>query len=355
MFFLASPLDRPLTDTPMTALHLIGVILTLVIVMLTLFPDIKPYDTHLLPVQSPHILYVEESGNPDGIPVLFVHGGPGAGCGPRARCFFDPERYRIIIFDQRGSGRSEPHACLDNNTTPALVADMELIRQHLGIEKWVLFGGSWGSTLSLAYGQAHADRVQAMILRGIFLCRPKELEWFYGEGGASKIFPDYWQDFSDCVLPRDGENRIQAYHRVLHGENELARMSAAKAWSMWEARCSTLRPRHEDADHLMGAHTAVSMSHIETHYFVNNGFMAENQLLNNMAAIENIPGIIVQGRYDMVCPLESAMELHHHWPSSKLHIVRDAGHSAFEPSISDALIKAGNDIADLLSNGELSY
>jgi proline iminopeptidase len=339
----------------MTALHLIGVILTLVIVMLTLFPDIKPYDTHLLPVQSPHILYVEESGNPDGIPVLFVHGGPGAGCGPRARCFFDPERYRIIIFDQRGSGRSEPHACLDNNTTPALVADMELIRQHLGIEKWVLFGGSWGSTLSLGYGQAHADRVQAMILRGIFLCRPKELEWFYGEGGASKIFPDYWQDFSDCVLPRDGENRIQAYHRVLHGENELARMSAAKAWSMWEARCSTLRPRHEDADHLMGAHTAVSMSHIETHYFVNNGFMAENQLLNNMAAIENIPGIIVQGRYDMVCPLESAMELHHHWPSSKLHIVRDAGHSAFEPSISDALIKAGNDIADLLSNGELSY
>lgn len=323
--------------------------------MLTLFPDIKPYDTHLLPVQSPHILYVEESGNPNGIPVLFVHGGPGAGCGPRARCFFDPERYRIIIFDQRGSGRSEPHACLDNNTTPALVADMELIRQHLGIEKWVLFGGSWGSTLSLAYGQAHADRVQAMILRGIFLCRPKELEWFYGEGGASKIFPDYWQDFSDCVLPRDGENRIQAYHRVLHGENELARMSAAKAWSMWEARCSTLRPHHDDADHLMGAHTAVSMSHIETHYFVNNGFMAENQLLNNMAAIENIPGIIVQGRYDMVCPLESAMELHHHWPSSKLHIVRDAGHSAFEPSISDALIKAGNDIADLLSNGELSY
>jgi proline iminopeptidase len=323
--------------------------------MLTLFPDIKPYATHLLPVQSPHILYVEESGNPNGIPVLFVHGGPGAGCGPRARRFFDPERYRIIIFDQRGSGRSEPHACLENNTTPALVADMELIRQHLGIEKWVLFGGSWGSTLSLAYGQAHADRVQAMILRGIFLCRPKELEWFYGEGGASKIFPDYWQDFSDCVLPRDGENRIQAYHRVLHGENELARMSAAKAWSMWEARCSTLRPHHDDADHLMGAHTAVSMSHIETHYFVNNGFMAENQLLNNMAAIENIPGIIVQGRYDMVCPLESAMELHHHWPSSKLHIVRDAGHSAFEPSISDALIKAGNDIADLLSNGELSY
>ncbi|WP_269618502.1 prolyl aminopeptidase [Zhongshania sp. BJYM1] len=323
--------------------------------MLTLFPDIKPYLTHHLPVQSPHILYVEESGNPDGIPVLFVHGGPGAGCSPRARCFFDPERYRIILFDQRGCGRSEPHACLENNSTSALIDDMEHIRQHLKIDDWVLFGGSWGSTLSLAYTQAHASRVRAMILRGIFLCRPKELDWFYGEDGAKKVFPDYWQEFSDCVTPRDGENRIQAYHRVLHGENEVARMSAAKAWSLWEARCSTLRPHHDIEDHLMDAHTAVSMSHIETHYFVNHAFLEENQLLNNMAVIENIPGIIVHGRYDMICPLENAVELHQLWPSSELHIIRDAGHSAFEPSISDALVKASNDIADLLSNGELSY
>jgi proline iminopeptidase len=296
--------------------------------MLTLFPDIKPFKTHQLPVQAPHVLYVEESGNPDGIPVLFVHGGPGAGCSPRARCFFDPERYRIILFDQRGCGRSEPHACLEDNSTPALISDMEHIRQYLNIDKWVLFGGSWGSTLSLAYAQVYADRVQALILRGIFLCRPRELTWFYAEGGASRVFPDYWQDFNDCVAPRDGENRIQAYHRVLH---------------------------HDVQDHLMDAHTAVAMSHIETHYFVNDAFMEENQLLRNMAAIENIPGIIVHGRYDMICPLESAVELHQLWPSAELHIVRDAGHSAFEPSISDALVKATNDIADLLSNGELSY
>ncbi|CAA0112579.1 prolyl aminopeptidase [Zhongshania aliphaticivorans] len=323
--------------------------------MLTLYPDIKPYSTHRLSVQAPHILYVEESGNPDGIPVLFVHGGPGAGCSPRARCFFDPERYRIILFDQRGCGRSEPHACLDDNSTSALISDMEHIRQYLNIDKWVLFGGSWGSTLSLAYAQVYADRVQALILRGIFLCRPRELTWFYAEGGASRVFPDYWQDFNDCVTPRDGENRIQAYHRVLHGENEVARMSAAKAWSLWEARCSTLRPHHDVQDHLMDAHTAVAMSHIETHYFVNDAFMEENQLLNNMAAIENIPGIIVHGRYDMICPLESAVELHQHWPSSELHIIRDAGHSAFEASIADALVKASDDIADLLTDGELSY
>ncbi|WP_339678159.1 prolyl aminopeptidase [uncultured Zhongshania sp.] len=323
--------------------------------MLTIFPDIKPYQTHHLPVQAPHVLYVEESGNPDGIPVLFVHGGPGAGCSPRARCFFDPERYRIILFDQRGCGRSEPHACLENNTTPALIADMEQIRQYLNIDTWVLFGGSWGSTLSLAYAQAQPARVKALILRGIFLCRPQELEWFYSEGGASKIFPDYWKDFADCVLPRDKENRIQAYHRVLHGQNEVARMSAAKAWSIWEARCSTLRPNHDVEDHLMDPHTAVSMSHIETHYFINEAFMEDNQLLDNMAVIENIPGIIVHGRYDMICPLENAVELHQRWPSSELHIIRDAGHSAFEPSISDALVKASNDIADLLSNGELSY
>lgn len=323
--------------------------------MLTLFPDIKPSHTYQLAVEAPHVLYVEESGNPDGIPVLFVHGGPGAGCSPRARSFFDPERYRIILFDQRGCGRSEPHACLDNNSTPALISDMEYIREHLNIDKWVLFGGSWGSTLSLAYAQQHADRVHAMILRGIFLCRSKELDWFYGEGGASRIFPDYWQSFYDCVTPRQDENRIQAYHRVLHGENEVARMSAAKAWSLWEARCSTLRPHHDVADHLMDAHTAVSMSHIETHYFVNDAFMAENQLLDNMSVLADIPGIIVHGRYDMICPLESALELHKAWPSSELHIIRDAGHSAFEPSIADALVKASNEFADLLSGGELSY
>jgi proline iminopeptidase len=181
------------------------------------------------------------------------------------------------------------------------------------------------------------------------------LAWFYSEGGASRVFPDYWRDFSEAVVRRDGENWIAAYHRVLHGENELARMAAAKAWSLWEARCSTLRPNHDVEDHLMNSHTAVSMSHIETHYFVNQGFLNDNQILAAMPVIAAIPGIIVQGRYDMICPLESAVELHELWPSAELHIVRDAGHSAFEPSIADALVKASNDVAHLLSGGELSY
>ncbi len=323
--------------------------------MLALFPDIKPFKTHRLPVQAPHILYVEESGNPEGIPVVFVHGGPGAGCSPKARSFFDPERYRIILFDQRGCGHSEPHACLQDNTTDALVADMEAIREHLAIDKWVVFGGSWGSTLGLVYAQTHPARVAAMILRGIFLCRPTELDWFYSEGGASRIFPDYWRDFSEALYRLSGESWIEAYHRVLHGDNELARMSAAKAWSLWEARCSTLRPNHDVEDHLLNAHTAVSMSHIETHYFIHQGFLKENQILAAMPSVASIPGIIVQGRYDMICPLESAVQLHALWPNAELHIIRDAGHSAFEPSIADALVKASNDVADLLSGGELSY
>lgn len=323
--------------------------------MLALFPDIKPYKVHRLAVQSPHALYVEECGNPEGIPVLFVHGGPGAGASPRARSFFDPGKYRIILFDQRGCGHSEPHACLENNTTAALIADMEHIRLELRLEQWVLFGGSWGSTLSLAYAQAHSERVSAMILRGIFLCRQGDLNWFYQKGGASRVFPEHWQEFVDGVEARENESLLHAYYRVLHADNELARMSAAKAWSLWEARCSTLRPNHDLEDHLIDTHTAIAMSHVETHYFINNGFLAENPLIENMGAVAAIPGIIVHGRYDMICPLDNALTLHQHWPASELHIVRDAGHSAFEPSISDALIKASNDIAHLLSKGELTY
>lgn len=318
--------------------------------MQALYPDIKPYRTHRLAVQPPHVLHVEEAGNPEGLPVVFLHGGPGAGMSPKARCFFDPERYRIILFDQRGSGFSSPHACLENNTTQALIDDMEVIRETLGVESWVLFGGSWGSTLALAYAQAHAGRVLAMILRGVFLCRPREFDWFYEEGGASRIFPDYWQDFTHGALPRQGESWIQAYHRTLHAENEVARMAAAKAWCQWEARCSTLRPNQDVEQHLTDPHTAVAMSHIECHYFINNAFLGENELLGSMHRIAHIPGIIVHGRYDMVCPLESAVELHQHWPNAELHIVRDAGHSAFEPSIADALVKAGDEIADMLED-----
>ncbi len=319
--------------------------------MIALYPDIKPYQSHRLAVTPPHILYVEESGNPNGIPVLFVHGGPGGGCSPKARCFFNPQRYRIILFDQRGCGHSEPHACLSDNTTQALVEDMEAIRKHLGIDRWVLFGGSWGSTLSLAYAQTHPQQVLGMVLRGIFLCRQQELDWFYNAGGANRIFPDYWQDFADEVELQAGEDYIHAYHRVLHGGNELASMAAAKAWSLWEARCSTLRPNHDLEEHMAEAHTAVAMAHIENHYFVNDSFLRANPLLENMETVAEIPGIIVHGRYDMVCPLENAVELHRRWPASELHIIRDAGHSAFEASNADALVKATNEMADLLGDG----
>lgn len=317
--------------------------------MLALYPDIKPYKTQHLAVQPPHELYIEESGNPEGIPVLFVHGGPGGGCHPKARCFFDPEVYRIILFDQRGCGHSLPHACLENNHTLALVEDMEAIREHLGVHQWMLFGGSWGSTLSLVYAQRYPARVLAMVLRGIFLCRPQDLQWFYAEGGASRLFPDYWAEFDEAAHRRGNESWIDAYHRQLHGENELAKMSAAKAWCHWEARCSTLRPSHDMEAQMMDTHSAVAMSHIENHFFRNDPFLREQRQLENLEAIADIPGVIVHGRYDMICPLDNAQYLHERWPVSELLVVREAGHSAFEPSITDALIKATEEIAVLLA------
>ena len=323
--------------------------------MLALYPDIKPYKTQHLSVQPPHQLYIEESGNPDGIPVLFVHGGPGGGCSPKGRCFFDPDVYRIILFDQRGCGRSTPHACLDENHTLALVEDMEAIREHLGVHQWMLFGGSWGSTLSLVYAQRYPKRVLAMILRGIFLCRPQDLQWFYSEGGASRLFPDYWQEFDEAAHRQGDENWMEAYHRQLHGDNELARMSAAKAWGHWEARCSTLRPSHDLEAQIMDTHSAVAMSHIENHFFLNDAFLLAQRQLENLDAIAEIPGVIVHGRYDMICPLDNAQYLHERWPASELLVVREAGHSAFEPGITDALIKATEEIAVLLArqfNGE---
>ena len=312
--------------------------------MMTLYPEIKPYQTHRLPVQAPHELYIEECGDPDGIPVLFVHGGPGSGCNKRNRCFFDPERYRIILFDQRGCGLSTPHAELANNTTQALVADIEVIREYLDIEQWVLFGGSWGSTLSLVYAQQYPQRVMGLILRGVFLCREQDVSWFY-QHGASLIFPDYWEDFVHPVSPGARGDMVGAYYQLLTGDNELARMGAAKAWSLWEAHCATLRPSHEIVEHFGDPHIALAMARIECHYFVNDAFLEPNQILKNAARLEGIPGIIVHGRYDMVCPLDNAVSLHNVWPDSSLHIVRDAGHSALEPSITDALIRATRDMA----------
>lgn len=312
--------------------------------MLIMYPEIKSYDKRHIKVDDIHEVYVEQAGNPDGIPVLFVHGGPGGGCSKHDRCFFDPDKYHIIVFDQRGSGRSRPHAELRNNTTQDLIADMETIRAELGVDKWLLFGGSWGSTLSLLYTQEHKDRVLGLILRGIFLCRKQDLQWFY-QDGASRIFPDYWEDFVHMIPEKERNDMIGAYHQRLTGANELAKMAAAKTWSLWEGHCSTLRPNHEVAGDFSAPHKATSLARIETHYFVNDCFISENQVLINADKLEGIPGIIVHGRYDVVCPLDNAFALHRVWHDSQLNIIRDAGHSAREPSIVDALVRATRDMA----------
>lgn len=316
--------------------------------MQILYPEIKPYARHDLAVDDIHTLYVEECGDPDGIPLLFIHGGPGAGCSKDDRRFFDPDKYRIILFDQRGSGRSKPHAELKNNTTEHLVSDIEAIRQHLNVDKWVLFGGSWGSTLSLLYAQAYPQHISGMILRGIFLSRDEDLHWFY-QHGAHQIFPDYWQDFIKPVPEHERGNMMNAYYQLLTGDNELAKMAAAKAWSLWEGRCATLRPSPDVVSSFSDAHMALSLARIEAHYFVNKSFLEKNQILANMEKLEGIPATIIHGRYDMVCTLENAFALYRAWPDSELQIIRDAGHSSREPSIVDALVKAANAMALLLS------
>ena len=320
--------------------------------MQVLYPDIRTYAEHRLKVDDIHTLYIEESGNPQGLPVLFVHGGPGAGCGKYDRRFFDPEVYRIILFDQRGAGRSTPHAELENNTTPHLLGDMEAIREFLQIEKWVLFGGSWGSTLSLLYAEAHPERVMALILRGIFLCRQQDLHWFY-QAGADRIFPDYWREFAATIPPEEQGDLMQAYYKRLTGSNELAKMAAAKAWSTWEGRCATLRPNPDVVHVFSEPHMALSLARIEAHYFVNKAFIEPDQIIKNAAKLTGIPGIIIHGRYDIVCPLDNATALHEVWPDAELHIIRDAGHSSHEPSIADALVKATNEIAKLLGRDDL--
>jgi proline iminopeptidase len=316
-----------------------------------LYPRIKPYATHQIEVDPPHILHVEEAGVPEGIPILFVHGGPGAGCLPYHRTFFDPEVYRIILFDQRGCGRSIPHAELEGNNTQALVQDMERIREFLGIERWILFGGSWGSTLSLVYAETHPEKVMGLILRGIFLCRPQEIDWFYQAGGASKVFPDHWLEFESVIPEEERDNMVAAYYKRLTGENELARMAAAKAWSRWEGQTSTLHPSNSVVSTFTEPFTAMSLSRIECHYFMNDSFLEPNQILNNAHKLADIPGIIVQGRYDIVCPMESAWQLYNAWTDSELHIIPDAGHSASEPGIVDALVRATRQFADKFGSG----
>ena len=313
--------------------------------MRTLYPEIEPYDNGTLEVDARHKLYYEQCGNPDGKPVVLLHGGPGAGCSAKMRRFHDPAKYRIVLFDQRGSGRSTPHADLVDNTTWDLVADIERLRAMLGIERWQVFGGSWGSTLALAYAQTHPERVTELVLRGIFMLRRWELEWFYQEG-ASRLFPDAWEPYLQAIPEAERGDLIAAYHRRLTSPDEATRLAAARAWSVWEGATSFLRVDpafvigHEDAAF------ALAFARIENHYFVNNGFFeTQDQLLRDAPRIADIPGVIVHGRYDVVCPIQNAWELHKAWPKAELMVSPTAGHSAFEEENIDGLVRATDSFA----------
>jgi proline iminopeptidase len=306
----------------------------------TLYPPLEPYTKGRLPVSPLHDLYYEESGNPHGHPIVFLHGGPGGGTEAKQRRFFDPAHYRIILYDQRGCGQSTPHAVLEDNTTWHLVDDLEVLRQHLGIERWHLFGGSWGSTLALAYAEKHPARVSALVLRGIFLLRQMEIDWFY-QRGAGALFPDAWESYLAPIPEAERGNLLQAYHRRLTSEDGAVRQEAAKAWSVWEGRTSMLFPNADLIARTSGEVFALAFARIECHYFINRGFLtSDTQLLDEVGAIRNIPAVIVQGRYDVVCPMESAWALHRAWPEADLRIVADAGHSANEPGTTHELVEA---------------
>jgi proline iminopeptidase len=308
--------------------------------MRILYPEIIPYHTDKITVSAIHTLYFEECGNPNGRPVIFLHGGPGGGIQPSYRQYFDPQKWRIILLDQRGCGQSTPFAELRENTTWDLVADIETLRQHLQIEQWAVFGGSWGSTLALAYGITHPTSCTAFFLRGIFLLRKKEIDWFYQEG-CSKIYPDAWEEYLKPIPPSERDNLVQAYHQRLISTNAQVRRAAAKAWAIWEGSTSKLIPDAQMIAHYGDDEFAEAFARIECHYFMNNGFLAEdNFLLNHVHKIRHLPAIIVHGRYDVVCPVENAWDLHRAWPEAELKIIANSGHSLSEVGIVDALIDA---------------
>ena len=314
--------------------------------MKTLYPEIEPFDEGFLKVSEIHTIHYERCGRADGIPVVFLHGGPGGGLIPLYRRFFDPEAYHIILFDQRGSGKSTPHAELRENTTWDLISDIEALREKFGIEKWYVFGGSWGSTLSLAYAENHPDRCLGLILRGIFLTRKKELDWFY-QSGASEIFPDFWERYRDVIPEAERNDFMTAYYRRLTSDDEKIRLEAARAWSVWEGSTSKLFPDKNLMEHWEGEAEALALARIECHYFMNDSFFpTENYLIENVDKIRHIPTVIVQGRYDVVCPATSAWELHKAFPEADLQIIPDAGHSISEKGISSALVDATDKFRD---------
>lgn len=305
-----------------------------------LYPEIEPFIRGKLRVSELHELYWEESGNPNGKPVIFLHGGPGGGTEPKHRRFFDPKHYRIILFDQRGCGRSTPYASLVDNTTWHLVDDMETLRTHLGVERWQIFGGSWGSTLALAYAQTHPERVTEMILRGIFTFAEDEVEWFYGYG-TRQLFPDAYEEFYEAIPRDERDDLISAYYRRLTGDDPRVREFAARSWSIWECRVATLLQDHDLVAHCSVIGFTLAFARIECHYFYHRGFFEEpNQLLHRMPLIEHIPAAIVHGRYDVICPPRNAWRLHKAWPGSTLQLVDATGHSANEPGLVHALRSA---------------
>jgi proline iminopeptidase len=309
---------------------------------LKLFPHCMPYNTGYYSADN-HEIYYEESGNPSGKPALFLHGGPGGGGDINVRRFFDPKIYRIITFDQRGCGRSKPNGLLINNTTWDLISDIEALRLMFDIDKWLVFGGSWGSTLALAYSQTHPSSVSEMILRGIFLLRKKELKWFYQEG-ASNIFPEAWQNFIELIEPSNRHDLMQAYYDIFQSDNENLKLKAAIAWSKWEGTTCSLSYDESRVDQFSDPHFALAFALIENHYFINRGFFeTEDQLINGISKIRSIPTVIVQGRYDMVCPMETAWEVSRNWLEASLVIAPFSGHTAFEKEITHELIKATNE------------
>ncbi|MEZ5892383.1 MAG: prolyl aminopeptidase [Parvularculaceae bacterium] len=305
-----------------------------------LYPPIEPFDAGMLRVSGLHEIYYEVSGARNGKPVVVCHGGPGGGTTPSMRRYFDPERYRVILFDQRGCGKSRPHAELEDNTTWALVEDMEKLRRHLGVDKWQVFGGSWGSTLALAYAETHPERVSELVLRGIFTLRRDELLWFYQEG-ASWLFPDLWADYLAPIPVAERADMIAAYYKRLTGTNKAEQMRAAKAWALWEGATVSLLPSEERMQSFAGDAFALAFARIECHYFQNRGFFErDDQLIANVDRIRHIPSVIVQGRYDVCTPMKTAWDLHLAWPEADFKLILDAGHAASEPGIIDALVKA---------------
>lgn len=308
--------------------------------MKVLYPEIEPFDKGRLKVSPVHELYYEQCGNPNGKPVVFLHGGPGGGIATDYRRYFNPDIYRVVLFDQRGAGLSTPSASLEENTTWHLVEDIERLREHLNIKTWQVFGGSWGSTLSLAYAETHPNRVSELVLRGIFLCRPKEIHWFYQEG-ASAIFPDVWEEYLKVIPEAERGDMVSAYYRRLTSEDYDVRLEAARAWSIWEGSTSKLFFDPAMIEKFADPEFALAFARIECHYFMNDSFFStDNYLIENVSRIRTIPAVIVQGRYDVVCPMMSAWELHRAWPEAQLHIIPNAGHSISEPGIIDALVNA---------------